>query len=108
MKAGQFLKWMAGILISLLFIISCGTSSNLYFERITDSPEFYIDSLSSEHMLHTDEYINWDRMIFYTDDSVAAYVYTEVFRVKDSLYIMSVTETEGADSVILRFRREVE
>lgn len=107
MIAGQFLKRIAGVLIPLLLLISCGVSKNIYFERYTDSPVYYLDSLSNEYRLDIKDYITWDKSIFYGNDSVATYIYTETFKDNDSLYILSVTEKENKDSVLLRFRKEV-
>lgn len=100
--------WVAASLFLLLALFSCGGPRNLYREYYTCRPQYIIDSLYREHQLNTlKSYTEWGSVQFYGNDSVKTNIYTEAFQKADSLFIISVTEKENKDTVLLRFRREI-
>ena len=103
-----YFLWVAVTFGLLLSLFSCGGPKNLYLERYTQDPQPLIDSISREHKLNTlNSYKEWDKSFFYGNDSIATNAYSIAFIVRDSTYIMSVTEKENQNKVLFRFRKEV-
>lgn len=94
----------------LIFILTCcGISKNIYLEYQTPEPQYIIDSLYNKYnLIDTSKYKNWHKIQYFGSDSIVTNIYTEIFQIEDSLYVTSITEKENRDTVLLRFRREIQ
>lgn len=97
------------IFIIIFLLTCCGISKNIYLEYYTSEPQLVIDSLYNRYnLIDTSEYENWHKIQYFGNDSLVTSTYTEIFEIEDSLYITSITEKENRDTVLLRFRREIQ
>lgn len=97
------------ILIFLLAAVAaaCGTVRPTYFNRVTQTPQHVVDSLSRAYELgNLGAYDKWPRTVYLSDDSVQVMDYTAVVNNRDTLYIISVTE-DAANGTEVLFRKEV-
>lgn len=96
------------IFIIILLLTCCGISKNIYLEYKTPEPQLIVDSLYNKYnLIDTSKYENWHKIQYFGSDSVITNTYTEIFQIEDSLYIISITEKENQDTVLLRFRKEI-
>ena len=99
-------KWIFAI---IFLLTCCGISKNIYLEYKTPEPQCVIDSLYNKYnLIDTSKYENWHKIQYFGSDSVITNTYTEIFQIEDSLYVTSITKKENQDTVLLRFRREVQ
>ena len=100
---------MKNLIFVIIFLLTCcGISKNIYLEYKTPEPQLIVDSLYNKHnLIDTSKYENWYKIQYFGSDSVITNTYTEIFQIKDSLYIISITEKENQDTVLLRFRKEI-
>lgn len=97
------------IFIIIFLLTCCGISKNIYLECYTSEPQLIIDSLYNKYnLIDTSKYENWHKIQYFGSDSIITNTYTEIFEIEDSLYITSITEKENRDTVLLRFRREIQ
>lgn len=100
---------MKNLIFVIIFLLTCcGISKNIYLEYKTPEPQLIVDSLYNKYnLIDTSKYENWHKIQYFGSDSVITNTYTEIFQIKDSLYIISITEKENQDTVLLRFRKEI-
>ena len=100
---------MKHLIFVIIFLLTCcGISKNIYLEYKTPEPQLIVDSLYNKYnLIDTSKYENWHKIQYFGSDSVITNTYTEIFQIKDSLYIISITEKENQDTVLLRFRKEI-
>ena len=96
------------IFVIIFLLTCCGISKNIYLEYKTPEPQLIVDSLYNKYnLIDTSKYENWHKIQYFGSDSIITNTYTEIFQIEDSLYIISITEKENQDTVLLRFRKEI-
>ena len=100
---------MKNLIFVIIFLLTCcGISKNIYLEYKTPEPQLIVDSLYNKYnLIDTSKYENWHKIQYFGSDSIITNTYTEIFQIEDSLYIISITEKENQDTVLLRFRKEI-
>ena len=101
------MKKLLPIFILLALVASCGVFKPVYFSRETPVPQTVVDSLVGVYGLQIDDdYSQWPRTTYLSNDSVLVMDYTAVQHDGDTLYIISVTEDRVNETEVL-FRKEV-
>ena len=96
------------IFVIIFLLTCCGISKNIYLEYKTPEPQLIVDSLYNKYnLIDTSKYENWHKIQYFGSDSIITNTYAEIFQIEDSLYIISITEKENQDTVLLRFRKEI-
>lgn len=101
---------MKKLIFAIIFLLTCcGISKNVHLEYKTPESQHVIDSLYNRYnLIDTSKYENWNKIQYFGSDSIITNIYTEIYHIEDSLYIISVTEKENQDTVLLRFRKEIQ
>lgn len=104
------MKKLILILITILLIISCGTSrkfNTTFYEGFSIEPQRIIDSITTANLLPASiEYQKWPKLMYFTSDSVITTQYTTITTKEDTTYIFSITESAGDSIYLIKFRKE--
>lgn len=104
------MKKLILILITILLIISCGTSrkfNTTFYEGFSIEPQRIIDSITTANLLPAfTEYREWPKSMYFTSDSVITTQYTTITTKEDTTYVFSITESAGDSIYLIKFRKE--
>lgn len=104
------MKNISLIIITILCILSCGTSrkfSTSFFEKSSGKPQEIIDSIREKNLLPIfSPYKDWVKSMYYSSDSIITTQYVIVTSREDTTYIFSVTESAGDSLYLIKFRKE--